>query len=147
MRVKLKRETLNEDIIPKLEHLRFDAYGMLDSNILCSETYYAKQLKKGTYVVYTCYIEEELVGACYVSNFNNSLYIEQLFTKKEYQNSNFSVGKSLMIYTLNDKTYLETYFNKPINKSYLSTRSSKLERYYEKLGYQKFDDVYMRKTI
>lgn len=142
-----KREIINENLIPELEELRYDAYGMLQTDIPYDATYYAKELRQNKYVVYTCYIETELVGACYVSNANNSLYIEQLFVKKKYQNSNLSIGKSLMMYVLNDKNYLEQYFNKKINRSYLSTRSSKLEQYYEKLGYEKVDEVYMRKTV
>lgn len=142
-----KREIISDNLIPKLEELRFDAYGIFQTDIPYDATYYAKELRQNKYVVYTCYIETELVGACYVSNENNSLYIEQLFVKKQYQNSKLSIGKSLMMYVLNDKNYLEQYFNKKINKSYLSTRSSKLEQYYEKLGYEKVDEVYMRKTV
>ena len=88
-----------------------------------------------------------MVGACYISNAHDSIYIEQLFIQIKYQNKDFGIGERLLSYALKDKSYIEQYFGKVYFNSYLSASDKKLEQYYEQMGYKKIDDVYMKKSI
>ena len=142
-----KIENINEETIYYLEKLRYNAYDMITSDIPYNQTYYAKELRNNKYIVYSAYIDNKIVGACYVSNSLNSLYIEQLFVRKDLQNTSYNIGKSLLSYVLHNKQHIRKKFNKDIKTSYLSTRSKDLEKYYEKLGYEKVDDNYMKKAI
>ena len=139
-----KRVFINEETIEILEQVRYDAYGMLSLEIPCTKSFYANELRKNKYIVYAAYLDDELVGACYVSN-SRSLYIEQLFVKKKYQS--LEIGKRLLLYTLYNKKEIEQYFKETYKYSYLSSISNKFNKYYEELGYKKVDEVYMKKSI
>ena len=140
----ISRVDLNLKNIEDLERLRYDAYDMNSLEIPYLDTFYANEMKKGKYVVYVCYNNLELVGACYVSN-AHKLYIEQIFVKKKYQS--MGIGKILLEYVLNNKKQIEEYFNEEYDYSYLSPKSNSYNKYYEELGYKEVDSMYMKKRL
>lgn len=126
---------ITEENINLLEQLRYNAYGIDSTNFKVEETYHAKQLREGKYLVFGCFLETQLAGACYISNSYNSLYIEQLFIKKEYQRSNLHLGSNLLKYILKNKQIIENYFQTNFYYSYLDT-SKNNEQLFLQLGYQ-----------
>lgn len=144
MELVFKRVELNEDNIYKLEYARYDAYSMLSLEIPCNQSFCANELRKKKYIAYAAYLDDEIIGGCYVSN-AHKLYIEQLFVKKKYQS--LHVGRTLLAFTLHNKEEIEKYFNETYDYSFLSTRSNKLNKYYEELGYKNVDDIYMKKHL
>ena len=140
----IKRVDLSLENIEALECLRYDAYKMNSLEIPYLETFYANEMKKGKYVVYACYINLELVAACYVSN-AHKLYIEQIFVKEKYQS--MGIDKTLLQYVLSNKKEIEEYFNEEYDYSYLSPKSNSYNKYYENLGFREVDSMYMKKRL
>ena len=91
------------DNIFELESLRLNAYGVNGNNVLADKTFYSKELVDGKYLVFGAFLDQKLVGACYVKDTYNSLYIDQLFVQKEYQRSSKHIGSGLLRYVLENK--------------------------------------------
>ncbi|MBE6149711.1 MAG: GNAT family N-acetyltransferase [Firmicutes bacterium] len=144
MNVTFKRIDITDENITKLESARYNAYGMSSLEIPCNESFYANEIKKNKYIIYAAVIEDEIIAACYVSNLYE-LYIEQLFTIKEY--SSLKIGKKLLEFVLSNKKEIEQFFNKKFQYCYFSTRCNSLNNYFEEIGYEELNDVYMRKRI
>lgn len=144
MKIEFKRIEINDEAIKQLETARYEAYDMKNLEIPCTDSFYARELKTGKYMVYGAYLEEELIGACYITNCLN-LYIEQLYIKPKYRS--LKIGKQLLLHVLQSKNEIENYFNEKYDYSYLSTRSDELNNYFEKLGYKNVNDIYMKKRL
>lgn len=140
-----KTNPLSESIIYSLEKLRLEANNIDISTFPIQETYYFSNLKTNTYLIFTTYLENELVAACYIKNTYNSLYIDQLFVKKEYQNSPYHFGSNLLKYILNHKQLIEKYLNTSFTYSYLEP-NNKTKNFYQSLGYQEKENL-MRKHL
>lgn len=80
--ISCKNLKITDENIEKLELARFDAYGMKVDDFDLKNTFSANQLRNKKYLAFGAYLEDELVGGCYISNSRNSLYIEELFVKK-----------------------------------------------------------------
>lgn len=137
--------SLSENTIQLLEKLRYNAYGMDPNSFPVEKTYHTKQLKEGKYLVFGCFLNNQLVGACYTSKTHNSLYIEQLFIKKEYQNTPLHLGTNLLIYILENKQIVEDYFQTKFNYSYLDNYKD-TTNLYQSIGYHKTGTI-MKKRI
>lgn len=140
-----KTTPLLESTIYSLEKLRLEANNIDISTFPIQETYYFSNLKTNTYLIFTTYLENELVAACYIKNTYNSLYIDQLFVKKEYQNSPYHFGSNLLKYILNHKQLIEKYLNTSFTYSYLEP-NNKTKNFYQSLGYQEKENL-MRKHL
>ena len=140
-----KTNPISESIIYSLEKLRLEANNIDISTFPIQETYYFSNLKSNTYLIFTTYLENELVAACYIKNTYNSLYIDQLFVKKEYQNSPYHFGSNLLKYILNHKQLIEKYLNTSFNYSYLEPNNN-TKNFYQSLGYQENENL-MRKHL
>lgn len=140
-----KTNPLSESIIYSLEKLRLEANNIDISTFPIQETYYFSNLKSNTYLIFTTYLENELVAAYYIKNTYNSLYIDQLFFKKEYQNSTYHFGSNLLKYILNHKQLIEKYLNTSFTYSYLEPNNNTKNFYYS-LGYQEKENL-MRKHL
>ncbi len=134
---------ITEENIILLETIRFDAYGMNKDALPPENSFHANELRKGKYLVFACSNDNELIGACYTSKLHNSLYIEQLFIKKEYQGKQF--GKNLLQYVLNNKNIAEKYFDTHFDFSYLDNYKG-TTNFYQSLGYTE-KDSYMKKRL
>lgn len=139
-----KQVEVNEDTIRILENVRYDAYNMDDIEIDVSQTLYTCELRRGKYVVLGAYLDNILVGACYVSKQFNSLFIEHIFVKRQFQKSELHVGKKLLMCVLKNKHIVEQYFDTEFSHSYLDPRNE-LIPFYEQLGYELSDTTMMMK--
>lgn len=144
MDIKYKLISTNEDNITLLENIRYNAYGMNPNEFPPEQTFYTKELKKNKYLVFGCYLDNQLVGACYISNLYNSLYIEQLFILKEYQNSPYHLGSNLLKFVLTNKKIVEDYFNSKFNFSYLDNYKG-TSNFYKNLGYTEKESTMKRR--
>ena len=62
-----------------VERMRYKAYGV-QKLIDPTEEDFMEDIIDGSFLVFLCLIEGKPASACYVSNFNASLYVEYLFT-------------------------------------------------------------------
>lgn len=136
---------ITDESIIHLESIRYNAYNINETKVKYSQSFYAKELKNKKYLVFGCFLNNKLVGACYVSNAHNSLYIEQLFISKKYQNSNLHLGTNLLKFVLKNKNTIEDYFKTKFYISYLDSYKKTTE-FYKKIGYKE-KDFYMRKFL
>ena len=130
----------NYDNIIKLETIR---------NNIKNIDFYIKNVKEKRFVMVGAYLNNELIGGAYISSSFNSLYIEKIFVKKEYQRNELHVGYNLMKYILSNKSVFEHFFNKEFYYSKLEPNSKEIEQFYNKLGYVSEDNIIgiMKKRI
>lgn len=136
---------LTEENITLLERIRYDAYKMNTYALPPENTFYTRELKASKYLVFGCYLNNQLIGACYTSKAHNSLYIEQLFILKKYQKSNFHFGSNLLKFVLANKKVAEEYFNSNFYFSYLDNYKN-TSNFYKSLGYTETES-YMKKRL
>lgn len=135
---------ITDENIEKLELARFDAYGMKTDDFDLKNTFSANQLRNKKYLAFGAYLEDELVGGCYVSNSRNSLYIEELFVRKDTKQ--IEVGTDLLKYVLKRKSFIEKYYHQEFNTSCLENREE-LNDIYQSLGYRKISQIVMSKRF
>lgn len=139
----------NEENICLVERLRYNAYGYNIEEKDIRKTYYAHELREKHMCIFACYYQEELVAACYVSDSFRSLYIEQLFVAKDYQEIGLHLGKTLLEYILGHKQIVEEIFQTKFSWSKLAHSSTKSKTIYEKIGYKEVNQILniMKKRI
>ncbi len=76
----------------------------LESN----QTFYEQNILNGKVLTFGAFKEDELVEACYVSVSLKSLYIDQLFIRKNYQKC--QISKELLEYALRKKNVIGEYY-------------------------------------
>ncbi len=117
------------DDIKKVEELRIYSYGFNDN----TNTFYTDALKSRKMLALGAYINDELVGAAYLSGYLNALYIENVFVKCEYRNK--KVATDLINYIIMNKDIFENFFGKKFMKSMIEPNSIITINLYEKIGY------------
>lgn len=142
--ISCKNLKITDENIEKLELARFDAYGMKTDDFDLKNTFSANQLRNKKYLAFGAYLEDKLVGGCYVSNSRNSLYIEELFVRKDA--SQIEVGTNLLKYVLKRKSFIEKYYCQEFNISCLENREE-LNGIYQSLGYRKISQIVMSKRF
>lgn len=133
--IEYKIVPLSDETIKLLETIRFNAYNIDPTNLDPTKTFYSNNLKNNKYLVFGCYLENQLIGACYISNSYNTLYIEQLFIHKNYQKSELHLGTNLLLHVLQNKQIIESYFQTTFQFSYLEDYQN-TKNLYQSLGYQ-----------
>ena len=145
MKIEYKFLNMDEEHMKEYEEMRLEAfdYGHLNKLAL-SQTRYTKaaQENKRIFVVVGLYYEEELDAIVYVSNNHNSLYIEQLFVRKNKQGKHLHLGRQLLQYILENKETFEQYFNQHFEISSLTPIDEKSIAIYKSFGYQKKNGIY-----
>ncbi len=116
--------------VSELEKLRCNAYSM---DYHGDNSYYTNKIREGSILSLGCFYQKELVAGIYLSNSIQSLFIEQIFVKKEFQNSDLHIGNYLLHYVLENKHIFEEYFGVTFHCSRLDNRGH--ESFYERLGY------------
>lgn len=142
--ISCKNLKITDENIEKLELARFDAYGMKTDDFDLKNTFSANQLRNKKYLAFGAYLEDKLVGGCYVSNSRNSLYIEELFVRKDAKQ--IEVGTNLLKYVLKRKPFIEKYYRQEFNTSCLENREE-LNGIYQSLGYRKISQIVMSKRF
>lgn len=117
-----------------LEKVRSNAY-----NIDFISNSYKSFVEDGKLFFAGAYLNEELVAGCFMSNKYDSIFIEELFVAKKYQNKGLGIGSNLLKFILDNKEELEIYYDKKFDYTKLEAASKSLEEFYEKLGYHTQD--------
>lgn len=132
--VLLKRNTKT---ISNLETMRLNVFNF--PPYLNGSKYFKYNIKHRNFLVYGLIIDNKLVGASYISDRYNSLYIEEIFIDKKYQNR--GLGKSLLMYILKENQYISKYYKKELEVSKLEYTNLNNKRLYNLLGYK--DDYHV----
>lgn len=122
------------------EELRLKSYGITPS-INDYDEYYIEQICKGTILVIVCYKGATPIGACYISDTFNSIYIDYLFVLPEYQNKGLHIGRSILQYIFDNKHIIEEYYQKEFSQSKLYATSDKSKSLYKKIGYKEHQEL------
>ena len=123
----------DKEDISKYEALRCKAFG-LDYGV---SKYYYEKLKQGTLLVFGAYHNDELVGCLYLSPFYvSNAYVDQVFVKEEYQNSDLHIGTSLLQYLEDNIESVSEYFDFYVNMLYIEYCDKRSESVYRNQGYK-----------
>lgn len=133
--ITFKLENQSEETAMKLEDIRLRSYGIKPTPN-DYEKYYIDNIINGSILVFTCYLDNQLVGGCYVSNAFNSIYIDYLFVLREYQQKGLHIGKQLLEHIIANKHLIEEYFGREFSESKLYATSDKSKKIYHKMGYE-----------
>lgn len=131
-----------------VERMRYKAYGV-QKLIDPTEEDFMEEIIDGSFLVFLCLVDGKPSSACYISNFNATLYVEYLFTLPEYQSKKLYLGKQLLQYILDNKVIVEEYFHQKFKKSSLCPGNNNVIPLYNSLGYQRErqDSVILSKKI
>lgn len=141
--INYEKVDLSEQNILALEKLRFEVYDY--KNLNPDKTYFYREMINGNILPFAAYENGLLIGGCYVSKTFETLFIDQLFIAKDYQNTIEHIGTNLLKYVLANKELCEDFFNTKFNFSYLDNSCSK--SFYENLGYKENNNEMMSKRI
>ena len=132
----------NDVGVKDLEELRDNIIGVDDMS-----TYYLDLIHSGNVVGVGCFYQGQLIGGAYVLNSYNSLFIEYVFVKDEFQNSSLHVGSSIVKYILDNKEIFEKYFG--VNFDFCRLESRNTDSFYSTLGFKKENNILetMRKRL
>ena len=122
----------SKNLVKQLEYLRFACFDMDINYLKDNQTFYEQNILNGKVLVFGAFKEDELVGACYVSVNLKSLYIDQLFIRKNYQKE--QIGKGLLEFVLKKKNVIGEYYDTFITNVFLDACNQSQE-FYEKLGF------------
>lgn len=134
--------------IKEIETLRKEAFNIdetkLDAGI---NSFYEKQIDDNKILPIGGYVNDELVAGIYISSALNSLFIEQLFVKKEYRHNGY--GKQIVKFVLDNKHIFEEFFKQEFDFSKAEIRNNDALKLVENLGYSETNDIYgtFRKRI
>lgn len=123
----------SKNLVKQLEYLRFACFDMDINYLKDNQTFYEQNILNGKVLVFGAFKEDELVGACYVSVNLKSLYIDQLFIRKNYQKE--QIGKGLLEFVLKKKNVIGEYYDTFITNVFLDACNQSQE-FYEKLGFK-----------
>ena len=126
----------NIDII-KFETLRWNAFS--HSGPVIVNNYFKDKIEKGEIMVVGCYYLDELIAGAYISPNFQSLYIDELFVRRDFQRNQSHIGTFLMRYILNHKEEIEKYFNCSFSISRLDNKGA--HSFYQSLGYKDENNV------
>lgn len=141
--INYEKVDLSEQNILALEKLRFEVYDY--KNLNPDKTYFYREMINGNILPFAAYENGLLIGGCYVSKTFETLFIDQLFIAKDYQDTPEHIGTNLLKYVLANKELCEDFFNTKFNFSYLDSSCSK--SFYENLGYKENKNEMMSKRI
>ncbi len=127
----------------EIEDLRRDSFNIKFDN----RNFYEQQINNGKILPLGGYINDELVVGAYISASFQSLYIDQLFVKKEYQHNGY--GTNILQFILNNKYIFEDFFKTEFEFSKAEIRNENALKLVQNLGYKQTNDIYgtVRKSI
>ena len=100
----------------EIEKIRLKSFNIKSSQ---PNPYYKQEFTNGKMLIMGCYYKKELLGCAYILNSLNSLFIERIFVKPEYQKHSLHIGYNLQNYILQNKQIFEKYFKTKFNISRL----------------------------
>lgn len=85
-------------------------------------------------LAYAIYRNDIMIAGIYITNRDNSIYIDYLFVDKKYQRC--CLGTELLNYILSKRKEIEQFFNRSFYKSMLLAKNEDAKKLYLKMGYK-----------
>ena len=117
--------------IEKIEALRKEVFG-LDME----SSYYSDKLLNKKELAIATFDQEKIVAGVYVHAFESTLVIDQLFVKKEYQNTGLKLGRNLLNFLKENKELIEAFFDAKLNVMTIESKNEKARSIYAKSGFR-----------
>lgn len=137
-----------DERIYDLEFLRHQVFHLKTARELIQTSYSIFHIKHHQTIPFALSINSEMVAGCYVTCYNDTLFVDFLFVKEEYHNTGLKIGRLLLGYILNNKHIIEEIIHRQLNNSKLTPNSDKSEHIYQTLGYEYTDETaYMCKIL
>ena len=115
----------------ELEKLRRDVLHLDRIN-----QYYSSVLLTDREFAVAATIGDELVGGCYFHRLDETLMIDQLFVKEEYQNTGMRIGRNILEALFNKKEELEKLFGEKVTVCRIESDNEKAHAIYSKMGFR-----------
>ena len=123
----------NKEDISQFEKLRTQSFG-IDYSI---SKYYYEKFKQKTLLIIGAYENDELIGCAYVSPFFTTRgYIDELFVREDYRNSELHVGTTLLRFIENNIESISEYFQFCLSTLLIEYCDKRSETLYLKEGYK-----------
>ncbi len=136
LKIAIKTLPPTRENIKNCEQVRYDSIGQTISEEYLLTSKCASRILDAEIFMFAMYVEDILVAGCYVSDSFDTLFIEQLFVKKEYQETGLYLGRNLLKYVLENRESVERYFHFHPTRSELFFTTDKSKYIYEKMGYK-----------
>ena len=128
----------------KLEQLRLNSLKNPDQKeyqIEClDQTYMGRKLKSGEAIAISYYKDNKLVGGCYVSNFAKSIYIEWIFTDRNYREQ--GIASELLKFIDENIPFFSKYYSENFTQIKLEAIN---DSFFNKRGYNNLTGNYLTK--
>ena len=116
----------------EIEELRKEVF-----NIKASPgTYYLNGLIDNKIKAVAAKKDDKIIAGCYFHSFINSLVIDQVFVKENYQETGLKLGRKLLLDLFNHKKELEKLLNTKLYTTSIEPIDEKAEYIYRKIGYK-----------
>ena len=121
----------SDEAIEKIETLRKEVFHLENNG-----TYYKDKLLNKSLIAVATFDEDEMVAGVYFHFFNNTMVIDQLFVREDYQNRGLKLGRQLVLRLIYLKTQLEKMYGVTINACYIDSQNQKAHELYKKIGFR-----------
>ncbi|MDE5888844.1 MAG: GNAT family N-acetyltransferase [Bacilli bacterium] len=135
LKVEIKVLKPSKENIKECERIRYDAIGQVIPEQFLTSSKCAGRLYNAEMLIFGMYLDDILAAGCYVSDSFDTLFIDHLFVKKEFQETGLYLGRQLLKHVLDNREATEKYFHFRPTKSELFYIDNKSKRTYEKMGY------------
>jgi len=130
-----------------LEAMRLRAYACKSEKNISNELF-QNALLNGEELAIIGLNNQDIVAGCYISNSFHSLFIEELFVDRKYQEQGLRYGQKLLLEVLKEKIFFEKYYQQIFLYSRLMPGNNKAEAIYKKMGYlEAANGLYLQKRI
>lgn len=135
LKIEIKSMRQTKENIIEFEKLRYDAICQNISEQYLTSSKVAARIYDAELMIFGLYLDDILAAGCYISDSFGTLFIDQLFVKKEFQETGLYLGRTLLKYLLENRTEIEEFFHFHPKQSKLFFLDSKSKNTYDKLGY------------
>ncbi len=121
----------------EIENLRKEVFDIKVS----TGTYYLNGLIDNKIKAIATSNNNELIAGCYFHSFLNSLVIDLLFVKKNYQEKGLKLGRNLLLDLFNHKKELEKILDARLYTTSIEPIDEKAATIYKKIGYKRGKNI------
>ena len=101
--------------------------------------YFEHQINDGKITVLGCFFQDKLVGGAYLSSSFDSLFVESIFVKEEYQHHPLHIGSFMIQYIFEHKDIFEKMFHTTFSQCRLESRNQ--DSFYQNLGFRQENNI------
>ncbi len=148
MNIEIKRVKPDLDELYKIELLRHTVFHLKTDDAHVKTSNFIFHVMHNKMIPFTLEVDGELAAGIYVSCINDTLFINSLFVKEEYQNTKMQLGRKLLNSVLELIPIFEEHFGNKIKTIKLIAVKPKARSFYQKVGFtQEEKTPYMLKKV